>query len=47
MRAGLHYPTPPHLQPLPVDLGYRAGDFPVAERSAAEELSLPISHATH
>lgn len=43
VNAGLHYPIPPHLQQIPVDLGYRAGDFPITERSARRELSLPIA----
>jgi dTDP-4-amino-4,6-dideoxygalactose transaminase len=38
----IHYPTPPHLQPAYVDLGYRRGAFPLSERIAAEVLSLPI-----
>ncbi len=40
--TGLHYPIPAHLQPAWTDLGYRAGDFPEAERAAAEVLSLPL-----
>lgn len=40
--TGIHYPTPIHLQPAYHDLGYRSGDFPVAERAAMRVLSLPM-----
>jgi dTDP-4-amino-4,6-dideoxygalactose transaminase len=40
--TGLHYPIPLHLQPAYSHLGYRVGDFPVAERLAQECLSLPM-----
>ena len=39
--AGVHYPTPVHLQPGWRHLGFSAGDLPVAERVASRVLSLP------
>jgi dTDP-4-amino-4,6-dideoxygalactose transaminase len=43
VRASVHYPVPPHLQPLDEDLGYREGAFPVAEECARTVLSLPVA----
>jgi len=40
--CGIHYPVPVHLQPAYADLGHRRGSFPVAERCAAEFVSLPM-----
>jgi dTDP-4-amino-4,6-dideoxygalactose transaminase len=40
--AGIHYPKPIHLQPAYAHLGYKEGDFPVAEKCAKEILSLPM-----
>jgi len=40
--AVIHYPIPLHLQKAYSDLGYKKGDFPVAERVAQEIISLPI-----
>ena len=38
----IHYPLPPHLQKAYHELNYQRGDFPIAEKIANQELSLPI-----
>ena len=38
----IHYPIPPHLQKCFKDFGYKRGDFPVAEKYADQEVSLPV-----
>lgn len=38
----IHYPIAMHLQDAYKDLGYEQGDFPIAEKIAEEELSLPL-----
>jgi dTDP-4-amino-4,6-dideoxygalactose transaminase len=43
INAGLHYPVPPHLQKSNADLGYREGDFPIAEECSRTVLSLPVA----
>lgn len=40
--TGIHYPIPLHLSPAYEALGFSRGDFPEAERAAAEVLSLPM-----
>lgn len=40
--AGVHYPTPIHLQPAYASLGMKEGSFPVAEKLAKTTLSLPM-----
>lgn len=42
IQTGCHYPIAIHRLPAYEDLGYSAGDFPHAERAAAEQLSLPM-----
>ncbi len=38
----IHYPIPPHLQKAYLNLGYKKGDFPIAEILANTNLSLPL-----
>jgi dTDP-4-amino-4,6-dideoxygalactose transaminase len=40
--VGIHYPVPLHLQPAYAHLGYKAGQFPVAEQLASTCWSLPL-----
>lgn len=40
--AKIHYPIPMHLQPAARDMGYKKGDFPVAESICDNCLSLPV-----
>lgn len=43
----IHYPVPPHLSQAYAELGYKTGDFPIAEKMAKEVISLPMGlHVT-
>ena len=41
IEAKIHYPVPLHLQPASKALGYKKGDFPVAESQAKATITLP------
>jgi dTDP-4-amino-4,6-dideoxygalactose transaminase len=41
IEAKVHYPIPLHLQPAARDLGYRRGDFPIAEAQSEDIVTLP------
>jgi dTDP-4-amino-4,6-dideoxygalactose transaminase len=40
--TGIHYPIALHLAKAYEGLGFRAGDFPVAEQACSQVLSLPM-----
>ncbi|MCJ7618412.1 MAG: DegT/DnrJ/EryC1/StrS family aminotransferase [Desulfobacterales bacterium] len=40
--CGIHYPVPLHLQDAYSSLGYKKGDFPVAEKCCEQLVSLPM-----
>lgn len=42
IEAKIHYPIPLHLQQASKHLGYKRGDFPVAEKQAASLITLPV-----
>jgi len=41
--TAVHYPIPMHLQECFSYLGYKEGDFPIAEKMAKEVMSLPMN----
>ena len=41
VEAKVHYPIPVHLQPAARSLGYKLGDFPVAEEDSRVLITLP------
>jgi dTDP-4-amino-4,6-dideoxygalactose transaminase len=40
--TAIHYPKAIHLQEAYVDMGTKVGDYPIAEKIASQELSLPL-----
>ena len=42
IEAKIHYPVPLHLQPAGRRLGYKDGDFPIAEKQAKRIITLPV-----
>ena len=42
IQAKVHYPIPMHLQKASAYLGYKEGDFPMAEEDARTMITLPV-----
>ncbi|MBN9230129.1 MAG: DegT/DnrJ/EryC1/StrS family aminotransferase [Legionella sp.] len=45
--TAVHYPSPLHLQQAMTYLGYKPGDFPVAEQASQRVISLPMHPYLH
>lgn len=43
IETSIHYPVPIHLQPAAKKLGYRSGDFKIAESQSKKIITLPIN----
>lgn len=43
--CGIYYPKPLHLHPFFLKMGYKKGDFPIAEKVSKQVISLPIHPA--
>ena len=43
IETAIHYPTPIHLQPAAMRLGYKLGDFHRTEKQAKMILTLPVN----
>ena len=42
IEAKIHYPIPLHLQKPSLKMGYKKGDFPIAEKQANKLITLPV-----
>lgn len=42
IETAIHYPSPIHLQPAFLYLGYKTSDFPIAQQACRQVLSLPL-----
>jgi dTDP-3-amino-2,3,6-trideoxy-4-keto-D-glucose/dTDP-3-amino-3,4,6-trideoxy-alpha-D-glucose/dTDP-2,6-dideoxy-D-kanosamine transaminase len=47
IEAKVHYPIPLHLQEAAQPLGYKKGDFPIAEAQAKTIITLPVHQHLH
>ena len=45
VETAIHYPIPIHMQPASQHLGYKGGDFPIAEKQAQHIITLPINQS--